>query len=152
MDVPNQISSDALRISEANRLPTISRSEKMSIASCSKSRTSYGTIDLNKDNKRFWLKTPHADGKVLYAHAASQKDSYMEADSDIENKEALARRNERRIIEYLEGNIDFPPNSESDPVPAYLKHQKVLIGTLFIMLVVNIGCSIVGFLDRRDEI
>lgn len=115
-------------------------------------RLTYGTIDLAKEDKRIWLRTPY--GKLCYAHNASQNDSFMERKSFGVTgfpRDSTAY-NERRLINYLEGNIDFPLDMASDPVKLYIRHRKVYLIVLFLIFALNISCSIIGLINRQEEI
>lgn len=72
------------------------------------------------------------DGKLVYGHHASVPDSYMNP-KDSEHGGILAAIGNRgnglenyfRAIDYIEQNIDFPPDSESDPVEMYSSHKHI---------------------------
>jgi hypothetical protein len=138
------------------RLTVDDRGSKVPLCDRSKSdesyRVSYGTIDSKALNKRVMLKAPF--GNMWYAHNASQDDSFMARKSaGLSNKSRNSvLYNERRLINYLEGNIDFPPDIASDPVKMYIKQRRFFSLALVFMLVIDIVCSIVGFINRQDEI
>ena len=69
--------------------------------------SSYGTFRVSETN-RVCFKTP--EGKLIYAHNASEEDSIMN-NNQFEERRNNAIANYFRAIEFLENNIDFPPES-----------------------------------------
>lgn len=125
---------------------------KQKFARHSDNRTTYGTIDLAANNKRLMLKTPF--GNMWYAHNTSQDDSFMIRKSvdNCQNLNNSGAYNERRLVSYLEGNIDFPPDMASDPVKLYVKHRFYFIISLILLIAINVMCSAVGIFNKQNEI
>jgi hypothetical protein len=46
--------------------------------------------------------------------------------------------NERRLISYLEGNIDFPLDIASDPVKLYIRQRRYFAIAFVLMLTINV--------------
>jgi hypothetical protein len=93
-------------------------------------------------------------GNMWYAHNTSRDDSFMQRKSveKCDDSRNSAAYNERRLINYLEGNIDFPPDIATDPVKLYVKHRRFFVMSLLILLAVDMMCSVVGIYNKEDEI
>lgn len=117
-------------------------------------RISYGTIESAKLNKRLMFKTPF--GKYIYGHNASQYDSYMDNKTqnkdDDEELEGTMNNTQMRLFDYLEGNIDFPLESNNDPVWMYIKHRKIYLILLFVVTIMNIIWTVVGLKEKKSEL
>ena len=120
-------------------------------------KQSYGTIDLGKNPKRFWLRTP--EGKLVYAHNVSEPDSYMERMSGLGIIGNLGRRtqvpnaleNYFRAIDFIEHNIDFPLNSEDDPIELYSIHKHIFFILSLLLFILNSASFYLG-LERKDTV
>ena len=120
-------------------------------------KVSYGTIDLGKNPKRFWLRTP--EGKLVYAHNVSEPDSYMERISGTGIIANFGRRtqvpnaleNYFRAIDFIEHNIDFPLDSEDDPIELYSIHKHIFFWLTIIMFILNSASFYLG-LQRKDTV
>ena len=137
--------------SQSRRL-SISSIETQKLVKKQEPRGSYGTLEVDKQSvKRMWFKTPF--GKLMYAHNASQYDSYMDNKTNTQNDLGnLTNNTQQRLINYLEGNIDFPWDQANDPVSLYIRHRRIFIVWLSLLLILNIVCSFVGLKQRKQEI
>lgn len=59
---------------------------------------------------------------------------------------------EERLINYLEGNIDFPYDGITDPVFVYVKYRRVYIFCLVSVILFNLFCSYIGIKNRESEL
>lgn len=131
--------------------------ETKTLASDRRTLPSYGTIDSKADLKRFCLKTP--GGKMVYAHAASEQDSLMERISHEEGGWFGRRRshapngleNYFRAIDYLEQNIDFPLDSEDDPIESYGWHKHIFYVFTLLITLLSAGSGFLAFM-KKDQV
>lgn len=118
--------------------------DRDTLISVQEQRASYGTIDKKLDSKRYCFKMP--DGKMVYGHHASQPDSMMKP-KESENGGIFANLGNRgnqlenyfRAIDYIEQNIDFPPDSEDDPVELYSFQKHIFMVLCMLMFICNAG-------------
>ena len=99
-----------------------------------------------KLSKRYCFKTP--EGKYVYAWARSETDSYMAANSERDTK---AYNNEDYLnLEYLNENIDFPPEIDADPIELYSVNRPIYCVLLLIATFINSACSIYSLSTTRS--
>lgn len=131
--------------------------ETKTLASDRKTLPSYGTIDDKADLKRFCLKTP--GGKMVYAHAVSEPDSMMERIS-CNNEGWFGRRrshvpnaleNYFRAIDYLEQNIDFPLDSDDDPIESYGWHKHIFYIFTLLITILSGGSAFLAYM-KKDQV
>lgn len=91
---------------------------------------------------------------MWYAHNTSGDDSFMLRKSlgiaDLPRDSTAY--NQRRLVNYLEGNIDFPLDIASDPVKLFIKHRSVFLVLLIFILMLNLGASFIGINHIPEEI
>ncbi|CAI2377001.1 unnamed protein product [Moneuplotes crassus] len=131
--------------------------ETKTLASDRQTLPSYGTIDSRADLKRFCLKTP--GGKMVYAHAGSEPDSMMERIS-CNNEGWFGRRRSQapnalenyfRAIDYLEQNIDFPLDSEDDPIESYGWHKHFFYIFTLLITILSAGSAFLAY-SKKDQV
>lgn len=96
---------------------------------------------------------------MVYAHAASEPDSMMEQLSCGGGGWFGGRRthvpnsleNYFRAIDFIENNIDFPMNSDDDPVSSYSTHQHVFYFFSLLMFALNGGSAFLAYM-RKDTV
>lgn len=126
------------------------------LISIKEERASYGTMDNELKSKRFCFKMP--DGKMVYAHHASQPDSLMNNNKPEEGGIFnFGQRNDRlenyfRAIDYLEHNIDFPCDSDDDPVELYSFQKHIFFILTTLMFLLNVGSFYLAFHNKNKVV
>ena len=104
------------------------------------------------NSKRLCLKAPN--GRLIYAHKTGEIDSWIEHVSNRnENRNNNNALNDYfRAIDYLEDNIDFPPEQTNNHalLDSYIYHRWTFVICLLSIASVNICCSLVGFTNKDD--
>ena len=55
-------------------------------------------------------------------------------------------------LQYIEENIDFPPEQDADPIELYVINRKIFGVLLFVVTGINIACSTYSLANTRNVV
>lgn len=132
--------------------------DKDTLISIEESRASYGTMENKSEQKRFCFKLP--DGKMVYGHHTSQSDSMMKQKkseyggifAQFSSNRVNQLENYFRAIDYIEQNIDFPPDSEDDPVEMYSFQKHIFVALCILITFFNVGACFLAMCHKNKVV
>lgn len=133
------------------------KNEQDSMVTMEEERASYGTMDTKQSLKRFCLRVP--DGKLVYAHVASEPDSLMEQRPAERGgffgfgggRAPNALENYFRAIDFIEQNIDFPIHVDYEAIDSFRMHRHLYYAFAVFLFLLNGSSSYLAY-RRKDTV